>query len=213
MPSPAVPRALVLSAGGRSLVAFLAVAAALAAIHLLAGGAQGHGTIRPGLLARVAVTPATTLSRWHAHFVAGFFHHGWAHLAFNLTLLGSAALLAARQGRGPTALAAGLVIGPVVVLLLHLVLVRPLAAAGSGYAVAALPVPLVGFSVMAYAMLGVAATPLPPGPRLAVAAAVLALELVVGLGLRATAPFVFVYHLVGFAAGSGWGALRAAGSG
>lgn len=173
------------------------VVAALLGLHLWA--THGTGALTDPLRAHLAVTPATTLSRWWHHLWAGFFHHSWGHIAYNLTVFAVAFPFAARQ-MGPLATMANAYwIGPFVVFTLHLLLVLPLANAGVPYAAKALGYPLVGFSVMAYSLVGAALTLAPAKPALLFAAGLLAFEAV--LAVVATGPFIAVYHIGGFALG------------
>jgi hypothetical protein len=184
----------------RGLGTFLAVVAGLLAIHLVASA--GTFTLTEPRLSRIAITPATTLSLWWRHLWAGLFHTTPLHILFNLALFSLAFPFAIRGHTPLGTFLSGYAIGPVVVLLLHLALVRPLAGAGIPYAVGAMHVPLVGFSVIAYSIAGMAVMALPsPTLRLGVVGAVLAFEVVGGAVLRATGPFIFVYHLAGFCTG------------
>lgn len=90
-------------------------------------------------------------------------------------------------------------IGPFVVFTLHLLLVLPLARLGLPYAVGALDYRLVGFSVMAYSIAGAAFTPAAPPTVAWFAAGLVAYE--VALAVLYTGPFIFAYHLGGFALG------------
>jgi hypothetical protein len=181
-------------------IAVVAVAlAGLGAIHAVASG--GTFTLRPGVLAAVGITPATTLSRGWLHLVAGLFHTTPLHIGFNLALFAAALPFAARGHSAWGTLGAAYLVGPAVVLAAHLLLVRPLAAAGMPYAVAAMDLPLVGFSVIAYATAGMAVAQAPAAWAVGLSCLVLAFELGAGLG-RFTGPFIFAYHLLGFAAGA-----------
>jgi hypothetical protein len=183
--------------GPATLVAMGLVAAGLLAIHLAATHATGR--LHEPVLSRAAVTPATTLSLWWHHAWAGLFHKSWGHLAYNLAVFAAAFPFAARQ-QGPWAtLGQAYWMGPFTVFTLHLLLVLPLAGAGVPYAVRALDVPLVGFSVMAYAMAGMALAAAPLAVAAAVAAGVLVLE--TASAVWVTAPFVSVYHVAGLGLG------------
>jgi hypothetical protein len=170
----------------------------LAAVHLVVAGPSGH--LDEAARSRLAITPATTLSHWWRHLWAGLFHKSWAHLAFNVTVFALGLTVASRAMSPWVPLGNAYWIGPFTVFAIHLLVILPLATWNVPYAVRALDVPLVGFSVMAYSMAGMATTTLAPAATWIVVGAVVALELTVGL-LGATAPFVAVYHLAGFGLG------------
>ncbi|MEK6986154.1 MAG: hypothetical protein AABX89_07215 [Candidatus Thermoplasmatota archaeon] len=178
-----------------------AVVAGLVAIHLIATG--GSWTLSQAAQDRIGITPARTLADGVRHLWAGFFHTTPGHIAFNLLVFSAAFPFAA--GASPVrSFAVAYLIGPLSVLTLHLTVVRPLAATGFPYAVQAMERSLVGFSVIAYATLGMAIAVLAlrqPVAALVASGIVVAFELVVGLS-GTTGPFIFVYHLVGF--GVGW---------
>lgn len=180
---------------------FGVVVAGLVAIHLIATG--GSWTLSQAAQDRIGITPARTLADGVRHLWAGFFHTTPTHIAFNLALFAAAFPLAA--GAAPLrTFGIAYLIGPASVFTLHLLVVRPLAAAGVPYAVQAMDRSLVGFSVIAYATAGMAIAVLAlrqPVVALVASGVVVAFELVVGLS-GATGPFIFVYHLVGF--GLGW---------
>jgi hypothetical protein len=155
--------------------------------------------LEDGLLDSLAITPATTLSHFHRHLTAGLFHTNYLHLAFNVGIFSVGFWFAQKGQHAATTVAAAYLVGIATVLALHLFVVIPLATAGSTYAVGALGRPLVGFSVIAYATLGMALNHVPS----VVAWAVL-LVVVVGEVLAAvfvTGPFISVYHLAGFGLG------------
>lgn len=180
-----------------TVAAMAGTAVILTALHLWA--TNGTGTLTDPMRARLAVTPATTLSLWWHHLWAGVFHKSWGHLAYNLAVLAVAFPFAARQ-MGPLAtLANAYWIGPFVVFSLHLLLVLPLAHAGVPYATKALAYPLVGFSVMAYSIAGAALTLAPAKAALLAGAAIVAFEVV--MALLSTGPFVGVYHVAGLGLG------------
>jgi hypothetical protein len=160
---------------------------------------SGTGHLSDAAKADLAVTPAATLTRWWRHLWAGLFHNDPLHIAYNLTVFAVAFAFATRQ-MGPWAtLANAYWIGPFTVFALHLLVVLPLAAAGLPYAVRAMDVPLVGFSVMAYSVAGAALT-LAPGWVAGLAfGALVGYELV--LASFGTGPFIWLYHLTGFALG------------
>ena len=174
-----------------------AVVLGLLAIHLVAT----HGTFHlpDQTKAQVAVTPATTLTQGWRHLVAGFFHDGPVHIGYNLVVFAVAFAFATRQMGPGLTLANMYWIGPATVFALHLLVVLPLAKVGLPYAVAALDRPLVGFSVMAYSVAGAALTLASPWVAAATFGGLVAYELVLaGFG---TGPFIWLYHLGGFALG------------
>ena len=172
-------------------------AAGLLVIHLTA--THGTGTLENPNLANAAVSPSTTLSLWWHHLWAGFFHRSWGHLAYNLAVFAIAFPFAVRQQAPWFTLANAYWIGPFTVFLLHLLLVLPLASAGLPYAVKALDIPLVGFSVMAYSMAGMALTLAPPTAIVATFTGLVLFETL--LAIWVTAPFIGVYHVAGFGMG------------
>ena len=190
-----------------TVAVYACVVGGLVVLHLVATG--GTWTLAQATLDRIGITPARTLVDGVRHLWAGFFHSNALHIGFNLILFSAAFPLAA--GQTPLrAFAVAYLIGPLSVLTLHLAVVRPLAAAGWPYAVSAMDRSLVGFSVIAYATAGMAFAVLAERNALAaalIAGGVLVVELVAGLS-GATGPFIFVYHLVGFALG--WAARAAA---
>lgn len=175
----------------------LAVAIGLLGLHLAAS--QGTGTLSDAWRSQVAITPATTMSHWWRHLVAGFFHKSWGHLAYNLAVFAVAFAVATRQMSPTLTLANAYWIGPFVVFTLHLLVVLPLANAGVPYAKNALDYPLVGFSVMAYSIAGAAFTQAPTWLAATFFAALVTFEVV--LAFLSTGPFIFLYHLSGFALG------------
>lgn len=178
-------------------IVMVVVMGALVGLHLLATNATG--TLDDPVRARLAVTPETTLTQWWHHLWAGFFHHSWGHLAYNLAVFALAFPLAARQQGALVTLGNAYWIGPFTVFALHLLLVLPLAAAGAPYAVRALNYPLVGFSVMAYSIAGMAMTAASVPFTVAAVLALVIFE--TAMALYVTGPFIAVYHLAGFGLG------------
>lgn len=175
----------------------LGVVGALLGLHLWA--THGSGDLAGPMQGRLAVTPRTTLSLWWHHLWAGLFHKSWGHIAYNLAVFAVAFPFATRQ-MGPLATMANAYwIGPFVVFTMHLLVVLPLAHAGVPYATRSLDYPLVGFSVMAYSLAGAAFTLAPWKVALGFGALLAVYEVV--LAVLNTGPFVFAYHLGGFALG------------
>lgn len=175
----------------------------LGAMAVLAGvfavSTHGTGHLSDAAKEQLAVTPATTLSRGWRHLWAGVFHNDPIHLTYNLAVFAAAFVFATRQ-MGPWAtLANAYWIGPFTVFTLHLTVVLPLAAAQVPYAVRALDFSLVGFSVMAYSIAGAALTLAPAWVAGATFGALVAYEL--ALAAFGTGPFIWLYHLGGFALG------------
>lgn len=186
---PWPPLSVVLWGGGVML--------ALTVIHLFI--TQGTGQLGDAAKAQIAITPATTLSHWWRHLWAGFFHTDPLHIAYNLCVFAVSFYFATRQMSPGLTLANMYWIGPFTVFALHLLVVLPLAQAGVPYAVAALHRPLVGFSVMAYSVAGAAFTLAPGWVAAAFGAFLVVYELV--LAVYGTGPFIWLYHLGGFALG------------
>ncbi|HJQ93549.1 MAG TPA: hypothetical protein VJ874_04605 [Candidatus Thermoplasmatota archaeon] len=175
----------------------LGVVLALAAIHAVA--TQGTGHLGDAAKAQLAVTPATTLSHWWRHLWAGLFHNDPLHIGYNLAVFAASFWFATRQMSWAGTLANMYWIGPFAVFTLHLLVVLPLAKLGVPYAVEALHKPLVGSSVMAYSVAGAAFTLAPAWAAVGFAAVLVAYELV--LAAFGTGPFIWLYHLGGFALG------------
>lgn len=178
-------------------LALAAVVALLWAIHLAASARNGFA-LPEATRERVGASASTALSRLHAHFVAPFFHDTLAHLAYNTLLFAIGVPLAVRA-MGGGALAWAYLASPVAGILVDLLLILPLAALGVEAAVDAAPRRLVGASVVAFALLGLAIAAQGGAwwwalPALAAYEAALALAGV-------TKPFVWSYHLAGLALG------------
>jgi hypothetical protein len=180
-----------------TLLAMALVAAGLLVVHLVA--THGTGSLDGQALAIASISPSTTLSLWWHHLWAGFFHRSWGHLAYNVAVLLIALPFAVRQQGPLLTLANAYWIGPFTVFTLHLLVVLPLAGAGVPYAVKALEVPLVGFSVMAYSLAGMALTLAPPWVAIAAFGALVLYE--TALAIWVTAPFIGLYHVMEFAMG------------
>lgn len=181
----------------QALVLGGAILLTLLVVHVVA--THGTGTLRDPLRSQVAITPRTTLSHWWHHLVAGFFHNSWGHLAYNSVLFAIAWTFSTRAASPWTTAGTMYAIGPSVVFLLHLAMVRPLAASGLAYAQQAMDLPLVGFSVMAFSVAGMALAQLPTWGAAASLAGIAVYEVV--LAVWVTQPFVFAYHLAGLMAG------------
>lgn len=141
----------------------------------------------------------TAFTRPHAHLTAPFFHDGIPHLLYN-TLLFGLALPYVVRAHGRVALVVASFASPLVGVLVDALLILPLAGAGSAVAIAAAPARLVGASIVAFALLGMAIVAL--AGRIGRARSVWLLgALVLYEGLLAatgtTRPFVWAYHLGG----------------
>lgn len=181
----------------RAAPAHVAIVVLLAALYAWSSG--WTTSITQAWMARVSISPATTWTAWPNYVVAAFFHRNPAHLLYNLVVFSVAFPLATRGHSVPGTLGWMLLIGPTVVFLVHVLWIRVMAARGMGSAVAAMDVGLVGFSVMAYAMAGMALAKTSWG-LYAVAGAV-GLELLAGLVMHATGPYIWLYHVLGLGAG------------
>jgi hypothetical protein len=157
--------------------------------------AQSGFKLQEGLKERLAITPATTVSRFPHHFIAGLFHTNLGHIGFNLAIFTIGFWLTQRHTDPLVGVATAYGIGIFTVFLLHLVLVLPLAQTGLPYATRALDLPLVGFSVIAYATLGMGLIGLDRTIQLGALGAVLLFELAAAIWF--TAPFISVYHVAG----------------
>ncbi len=174
------------------------VMAFLLALHLVA--THGTGELHDPERRPLAVTPETTLTHWWRHLWAGLFHKSWGHLAYNLAVFAVAFPFATRAMGPLQTMANAYWIGPSVVFTLHLLLVLPLARLGVDYAQGALDYPLVGFSVMAYSIAGAAFVLAPATAALGFAGALVLFELAMA-AFGSTGPFIWLYHLGGFATG------------
>lgn len=183
----------------RPVLWLVVVLAALWGVHLAA-------TFRSGLALpdatrqAVGASAETVWRRAWAHFTAPFFHDGLFHLAYNTVLLSVGVTLAV-GAFGPRALGVVYLASPAAGILVDALVILPLAAAGVAYAQDAAPTRLVGASVFAYALLGMALVARAPAWGVAGGAAVaVAYEVALAL-LGATRPFVFAYHLTGLGLG------------
>lgn len=179
------------------------VLALLWGVHLVVTASEGFalpGSVRE----RVGASASTVVTRAYAQLTAPFFHDGLAHLAYN-TCLFALGLPLALRAYGARALAAAYVASPAVGVAVDVLLILPLATAGNATAEGAAPVRLVGSSIVAFALLGMALASmrLRLGERWtwAIAAAVALYEAALALS-GTTRPFVWAYHLGGFALGA-----------
>lgn len=144
----------------------------------------------------VGASATTVISRAYAHVTSPFFHNSNGHLAYNSLLILVGVTLATRA-LGARAILYAFLISVATGILVDLVVVLPLAAAGLPAAVAAAPVRLVGASVFAFGALGLGLQPkwgLVAIPFLGAYEVALALSGV-------TQGFVWCYHLAGFVLG------------
>lgn len=181
----------------------LGLAGLLTLVHLVATARNGLA-LPESLRAIVGASPATTTRRPWALFTAPFFHDDLFHLGYNLVVLGitlPVALEAAGIARGTLA---AYLASPLASAFVNLALILPLAAAGWGWAEAAVDPKLVGASVVIFAGAGIALATRDwrAGTIALVAAAYIAYEAVLAL-TGTTRPFVGVYHVTGFAVGVG----------
>lgn len=185
----------------RPFVVLAAVLALLWAIHLVA--TWRHGLALPeGTRAAVGASAQTVWSRFHAHFVAPFFHDGIFHLAYN-SLLFALALPVALRAFGLPALPLAYLASPVAGIVVDALLILPLAKAGNATALEAAPERLVGASVVAFACIGMALVALQPRLglwTLAVVGGIVVYEVALAAA-GTTRPFVWAYHLGGLALG------------
>lgn len=192
------PRNLPRVADWIRILVFVGVVLGLVTIFCVTAAGNGF-RLSEDIKNRVSITPATTVSKFHRHFVAGLFHDNLAHIGFNLAVFATGYWFATQRASPWTTVGASYGIGIVVVFLTHLFVVLPLAKLGLPYARGALDYPLVGFSVIAYACLGAGVHLFPTLTQLTVFGAVLLFE--VGAGLLVTGPFISVYHVTGFVFG------------
>lgn len=181
--------------------ATILIASALVVTHVAATAAHGL-VLTDGLRERVGASPETTLTRPWSLLIAPFFHDDLFHLGYNLLVLALVlpwGLEAVGVTRGLTA---AYLASPVSVALVNLLLILPLAAAGWGWAQAAVEPRLVGSSVAIFAAAGLALGTRGWSPTLV--AGVTATYLVYETILAATGTtraFVGVYHSTGFLVG------------
>ncbi len=180
------------------ILVYVGVVLGLASIFLSTTAGNGF-RLTDDTKNRVAITPATTVSKFHRHLIAGLFHDNLAHIGFNLAIFTAGYWFATQRAAPFVTVGPSYGIGILVVFLTHLVIVLPLAKMGLPYAERALDYPLVGFSVIAYATLGAGVHLFPTFTQLIVFGVVLAFE--VGAGIFVTGPFISVYHVTGFLMG------------
>lgn len=178
---------------------------ALAAVLALLWGVHAAATWRTGFALPEATRQAvgasaqTLVTRLYAHFTAPFFHDGLGHLLYNSALLAVALPLAVRAFGG-SAVGVAYLASPAVGILVDALVILPLAAAGVGYAQEAAPVRLVGASVVAFALIGMALGAR-GGAWVAWGAAALVLYELTLAATGTTKPFVFAFHLGGLGVG------------
>lgn len=179
----------------------------LAAVLAILWGVHLAATWRNGLALpdatreAVGASARTVWTRFHAHFVAPFFHDGVIHLAYNSVLLAVGVTLAV-GALGPRSLGVAYLASPLAGILVDALLILPLAGAGVAYALEAAPARLVGASVVAFALLGMALAARAPTtlPVVLGTLAIVAYEVTLAW-TGTTRPFVFAYHLGGFLLG------------
>lgn len=186
----------------REWIVLVAVLGVLWTIHVVATSSNGLAlpdTVRE----RVGASADTVWSRFHAHFVAPCFHDGLFHIAYN-TVLFAIALPIAFRAYGPNAIAFGYLASPIAGILVDVLLILPLAKAGSATAAEIAQTRLVGASVVAFALGGMALASLAPRfgptPVFLIAAAIVLYEVLLA-ATATTRPFIWAYHLGGFGIG------------
>lgn len=177
-----------------------AIALVMTTIHVVVSWGQG-GRLHEPFLSRVAVWPEIAFrDAWH-YPIALFFHFSYQHMTYNIVLFALAFPLAAAAHGRFRVLALSYLASPIVLFLLFNAIVRPLAASGVDYAVDALDVSLVGFSIAAYATAGLALAAMPWRPAAIITAGFVANDAIIALLPFGTRPFVFAYHWGGLLAG------------
>lgn len=180
------------------ILVYAAVVVGLAGLFLLTAAQNGF-RLPEDVKGRVAATPATTVSKFHRHLVAGLFHDNLAHIGFNLVVFSVGYWLATQRATPFLVVGTAYGLGILTVFLTHLFLVLPLARLGVPYAEEALHLPLVGFSVIAYATLGAGLHVFPPPMQLMAVAGIVLFE--VAAAIFVTGPFISVYHVAGLGFG------------
>lgn len=183
------------------------VLAFLGSVHAIATAT--HGFVLPeSVRERVGASADTVWSRFHAHFVGPFFHDNLFHILYNSAIF-ALVLPIAFRAYGPKSLLLGYLASPISGIAVDVLLVLPLAKTGWAPAIEAAQAKLVGASVVAFALAGMALVSLVPrlGPwALAVAGGIVIYELVLA-AFELTRPFVWAYHLTGFGLGAAMGAV------
>lgn len=178
----------------------MAVVGALWTVHLTATAANGWG-LPEATRETFGASASTLLPRLYAQFTAPFFHESLGHLGYNSMLFAVGLPLALRRLGIRRGLLVAYASSPVAGILVDALVILPLAAAGVPVAEAAAPRRLVGASVVAFCALGIAFGGWrSPRGRATAAAAIGAYELALAAA-GVTQPFVFAYHLTGFAFG------------
>lgn len=180
------------------ILVYVGVVLGLASIFLSTTAGNGF-RLTDETKSRVAITPATTVSKFHRHLVAGLFHDNVAHIGFNLAIFTVGYWLATQRAGPFLTVGTSYGLGILTVFLTHLFIVLPLARIAMPYAESALDLPLVGFSVIAYATLGAGIHVFPAMGQLIVVAVVVLFE--IGAGILVTGPFISVYHVAGLGLG------------
>lgn len=171
-------------------------------IHLAATTSNGLA-LPDATRERVGASADTVWSRFHAHFVAPLFHDGLAHIAYNSVLF-AIALPIALRAFGAKAILFGYLASPIAGIAVDVLLILPMAKAGSSAAAEIAATRLVGASVIAFALGGMALVALwaKLGPlAFAIAAGVVVYEIILAT-LAITRPYIWAYHLTGFGVGA-----------
>jgi hypothetical protein len=178
--------------------AYAGVVVLLITVFFITTGSTGF-RLSDETRSRFSVTPATTVSKFYRHFVAGLLHENLLHIGFNLLVFTTGFWLASQRMNPFATVTLAYATGILAVFLSHLLVVIPLAKLGVPYATQSMDRELVGFSVIAYATLGAGLHVLPRMWQLVAAGGVVVFE--IGAGFFVTAQFITVYHLVGFGLG------------
>lgn len=186
----------------RPLVGLGLVLVLLWSIHLVA--TFRHGLVLPDAArSAVGASAETVWSRLYAQFSAPFFHDNLFHIAYNSVLFGIG-IPVAINAFGGRVLPVAYLASPIAGVLVDALIILPLAKSGNAVAIAAAPSRLVGASVVAFALLGMAllaSSPRGGGWTAAIGLAVVAYEATLAF-TGVTRPFVWAYHLSGFGLGA-----------
>lgn len=192
---------------GKEWIALAGVLAMLWSIHVAATAMHGFA-LPDALRERVGASADSVWSRFHAHFTAPFFHDRVPHIAYN-TVIFAIVLPLAFRAYGAKAMLLGYVASPIAGIAVDVFLILPLANAGWPSAIETGRTRLVGASVVAFALAGMAIVA--NAPRLgifsvAIAGGIILYEAALA-SFGVTQPFIWAYHLAGLGIGSAIAAL------